>query len=102
MEHPNGYLDVMYIPIRKISEDDSTVTYRFESNFWIQDPEMTSRNAVYSVYWGEILVRKDTQECVVIHEMPFDTGGVSSRALRAIKKHIEHGEYPDKTVWASG
>ncbi|MBN2267735.1 MAG: hypothetical protein JW725_05370 [Candidatus Babeliaceae bacterium] len=102
MKHPNGHLDVMHIPIRKIGEDNSTVTYQFESNFWIQDPEIPSRNAVYAVYSGEILVHKDTQECVVIHEMPFDTGGVSSRALRAIKKRIEHGEYPDKTAWSSG
>ncbi len=92
----------MCIPIRKVAEDDSTVTYRFESAFWTRDPEQPTRRKVYAVYHGEILADKLTKDCLVIKEMPFDKGRVSSRALHVIRRHIERAEYPDETMFASG
>ena len=102
MSIPAGHLDSMCIPIRKVAEDDTTVTYRFESDYWVKNPEYPSRHKIYCTYYGEILVDKDTKECVVATAMPHDTGKVSSRALRAVVGHVERGAYPATTMWACG
>lgn len=102
MNIPAGNLDSMCIPIRKVSEDATTVTYRFESDYWVKNSECPSRNEVYCTFFGEILTDKDTKECVVVTPMPHDTGMVSSRALRKVAEHVERGDYPLVTMWAAG
>ena len=92
----------MCIPIVKLAEDETPVSYQFQSNYWIKDPDYAGRSKIHATYHGEILCDKTSRECVVVTAMPHDDGLVARRAIRAICKHLERDEYPDETMWASG
>jgi len=78
----------VYIPIRKVSEDDESVEYRFGDD--------TGRR------WGRLRVDKRSGKVVVVEPAPGDEKEfLSGRAARRVFLHWEEGVFPDKTCWAS-
>jgi len=78
----------VYIPIRKVSEDDESVEYRFGD-----DTEQR---------WGRLRLDKRSGRVVVVEPAPGDEKEfLFGRAARRVFLHWEEGVFPDKTCWAS-
>ena len=78
----------VYIPIRKVREDEAMVEYRFAD-----DEEKR---------WGRLSVDKRSGEVTIIEPAPGDESKfLSGCAARRVFLHWKEGEFPDKTCWAS-
>ena len=79
----------MYLGINKIDETELSVTYQFDSG--IRGCEDI----------GVLEINKKTGDAKILQEMPGDTNNkLAGYAYRAIARHWQKGEYPDKTCWA--
>ena len=79
-----------YIELNKREETELSVTYEFFSRFGNHEDT------------GILEVNKKTGAYKVLKELPGDVNNkLEEYACRAILKHWQKGEYPDKTCWAS-
>lgn len=75
-----------YISITKTFEDPTVVRYRFEGDGRI----------------GSLTIAKATGEVALDAPVPGDENGhYFSRAAAKLRKHWNHGEFPEHTAWAS-
>ena len=80
----------IYLKISKVYEDQTCVRYEFDSGI---------ENCFDT---GVIELNKKSGNCSIISEMPGDIDNeLAGYAYRAILKHWQKGEFPDKTCWAS-
>ena len=78
----------IYVPIRKVKEDDVSVEYRFS---WSMETN-----------FGLLQVDKRTGEVRVIQALPGDEKNRAFNcAARKVFLHWKEGEFPDETCWAS-
>jgi len=76
----------VYIPIRKVFEDEEAVIYEYGKG---------------SVSLGKIRLSKSTGEMTLLDTSAAATEFVWSRAKRKLELHHANGEYPDNTAWAA-
>ena len=83
-------MGIYYVKLDKIDETASSVTYQFYSGF--KDCEGV----------GIFEVDKETGGRKILKDIPGDiNNALGDYAYRAILKHWQKGEFPDKACWAS-
>jgi len=96
-------VDWMCIGIEKITEGKDSAQYAFISDVRELDPNFRRRMIVVCQNQGVLEIAKATGEVTLIRAMPEDDGDKRfARAAAKIHKHWEAGEYPEKTLFASG
>ncbi len=97
------FLDFMYIPLRKVAENDEYADYLFYAGVWVPDEETEGKSTQRQTNFGRFRFIKASGKAQVLCEMPGDKGGVRvSRAIQIISRHWQNGELPSDTCWASG
>lgn len=93
----------MCVGIEKIAEMDEVVQYVFVSDVREPNPKLRRRIMVIGQNQGVMQVTKATGEVTLIEVMPEDEGNVRfTRAAMKVRRHWEKGEFPNKTMFASG
>jgi len=76
----------IYIPIRKVAEDEEFVEYWFEA----------------AKTEGRIRFRKWSEEFTILEPEPVgELVAMASRVIYKVQKHMKNGELPDETCWAA-
>lgn len=100
---PGRRLDRMCIPIEKYAETQNHVDYFYCSSVWDKDPRFESRSIMIGENRGLLRITKEDGQIQVLYPMfEDDDGRVLERAIHVLSKHWKAGEYPAKTMFASG
>ena len=76
----------IYIPIRKVSEDETSAKYVYR----------------VSGHEGRLMLDKRTGEYAEIQPLPFPDGiEYFARVVYKLRKHWKAGEFPDATSWSA-
>jgi hypothetical protein len=96
----------LYIPIRKHSEDQHSVTYEYGVEKIGASIRVRSgsrlRNAPPEYDFGQFRINKQTGEVEIISLAERDADQRHfGRAAHKVKQHWEQGELPERTSWAA-
>ncbi len=96
-------LDIMCIPIKKVSEDNEIVEYQFAVDIYEPDPKRNGRFTIVGEAQGVFCLDKKSGEINLLDKMPGDKNNKRFlRASKCIQRHWEKGDYPDSTMFACG
>lgn len=76
----------IYIPIRKVLEDDAFAEYSYQVSGEV----------------GRVRIDKKTGDFWELQKLPFkDANEYAARVVYRLRKHIQEGELPDATSWSA-